>query len=180
MTCLKALASHSAPLFSTPSANTYFHSLFYSTELNGGTTPVMTSEQSEDRSYVWTAGSNSPVVSLSGPMAEPPRAEGLLSCDQPVRPRAPEHPQQALTCSTVRGWTKLSKHLQGKRPPLFLTNNGRPRAERWGGWSISHPIRVHRFLTFSRRNAECNNVRSQGFTFFCISNDPTCLFPRDF
>lgn len=117
VTCLNALAPHSAPLFSTPSANTYFHSLFYPVEWNGGTPPVMTSEQREGRSHVWTAGSNSPVVSLSGLSAEPPRAEGLLSCDHPMRPRAPEHPQQALTCSTVHAWMKLSKHLEGKSTP---------------------------------------------------------------
>lgn len=82
----------------------------------------MTSENQESPLYVWTAGSNSPVVSLSGLLAEPPRAEGLRSCDHPMRPSAPRrHRQQALTCWTLRGWMKLSKHLEGvKHPQLFL------------------------------------------------------------
>lgn len=131
--------------FSLPFQHTFckhlFPFCFYSRELNRERIWEMTSEDHESCLYVWTAGSNSPVVGLRGLLAELPRAEGLLSCDHPMRPRVPRrHRQQALTCWTVCGWMKLSKHLEGTPPPLFSTNNGRPRAERLGGWSISHPI----------------------------------------
>lgn len=166
--------------FSTASANTYFHSLVYWIHLTG-TAPVLTSEQREGRSHVWTAGSNSPVGSLSGVLAEPPRAEGLLSCDHPMRPRAPEHPQQASTCSTVRGWMKLSKHLEEKSTPTV--SNKQWETQSWKiRWSISHPI-CNLFIIFLHFQGEMLNETTWGHKVslsFLIKSYLACLFPRDF